>query len=68
MPMQDIQSGNQELMGIMLFVTGEVLGMRPDEMQQSMGHIWGMAVAHVEFLYFFNNNFEKKMRRNLKYM
>lgn len=40
MPVQHVQRGNEELMGILLFVTGEVTCVRPHQVEQAVWNVW----------------------------
>lgn len=49
MPVQDVQSGDEELMSVLLLVARQVARVRPHQVQQLVRDVWG-PVPRVELL------------------
>ena len=62
MSVEDVESGNEEFVGVLLLVPRQVSGVGPDEMQQSVRNVHGadprielqsveMRTIHVHFMF-----------------
>lgn len=62
MAMEDVQRSDEEFMGVLLLVTGQVAGVRPDQVQQPV-QSQRCFVSRVKLAKFENRNVVNTLRR-----